>query len=197
MDWVSQEQLVRICLSLLATVCWVALPLLPALLIHRLLPGNSIEIQGPLNGLTVKAAGGIASYIVLLLVVGGAMQMNLFPIIQSLDDGSWQFQIPIVLRDKDANPMLMDGVQVSAVSTPHQNPDVEEYGMQGYRATLVTSKASDGHLPTITLVAHFPSGLVADSEPIDLDKLASSQKGLRDILVPLKPLRARNLPPSS
>ena len=41
---------------------WVALPLVPAILIYRYFPDTQVVASGPLAGLTVKASGAFAAY---------------------------------------------------------------------------------------------------------------------------------------
>lgn len=47
---------------------WISSPLLPAVLIYRLVPGNNVAVSGPLAGLTVKASGAFAAYLIIFLV---------------------------------------------------------------------------------------------------------------------------------
>jgi hypothetical protein len=191
MGGVSGEQLSQIALSFGAVSGWVLLPLVPAILIHRVLPKNTIEVNGPLQGLTVKATGGIASYLVLLLLVGAQMQSTVFSPIKALDDGTWHFNIPFIVQDGNAHPMLFEGgARLTAETTDHPNPDVRRSGFVGYTATFYAPRVSDGHLPTVTLVAHLSGGATASSQPIDLDALAAEAKsGQRDITAPMRPLR--------
>jgi len=48
---------------------WVLLPLVPAILMFRLVPGNAITLTGPLAGLTLNASGAIAAYFAVLAVI--------------------------------------------------------------------------------------------------------------------------------
>src|SRR5262249_15307069 len=48
---------------------WVAFPLLPAILIYRLFPNTQVAASGPLAGLTVKAGGAFAAYLIVFLIV--------------------------------------------------------------------------------------------------------------------------------
>lgn len=50
-------------------VLWVLLPLIPAVLIYRLFPGTYVAAEGPLAGLTVKAGGAFAAYLIVFVVV--------------------------------------------------------------------------------------------------------------------------------
>ena len=48
---------------------WVLLPLFPAVLIYRLFPSTQVAVSGPLAGLTVKASGAFAAYLVVFAAV--------------------------------------------------------------------------------------------------------------------------------
>ena len=56
---------VLIMLGILAV--WVLLPLIPAILMFRLVPGNAITLTGPLANLTLNASGAIAAYFAVLV----------------------------------------------------------------------------------------------------------------------------------
>jgi hypothetical protein len=57
-----------LCLVLLLTI-WVALPLLPAVLIYRLFPNAPLVVTGPLAGLTIKTGGAFAAYLLIFLLI--------------------------------------------------------------------------------------------------------------------------------
>jgi hypothetical protein len=51
-------------------ILWVILPLIPAVLIYRLFPNAAVSIKGILvQGLTIKAGGAFAAYLIVLLVI--------------------------------------------------------------------------------------------------------------------------------
>ena len=58
---------VLIMLGILAV--WVLLPLVPAILMFRLVPGNAITLTGPLANLTLNASGAIAAYFAVLVAI--------------------------------------------------------------------------------------------------------------------------------
>src|SRR5262249_1973110 len=68
----DQWDLVLIVLELLVLLgIWVALPLVPAILIYRYFPNTQVAASGPLAGLTVKASGAFAAYLVVFLLIFG------------------------------------------------------------------------------------------------------------------------------
>jgi hypothetical protein len=61
---------VIVVLSLLALLgVWVSLPLLPAVLIYKLFPATQVSAEGPLKGLTIKAGGAFAAYLIVFLLI--------------------------------------------------------------------------------------------------------------------------------
>ena len=61
---------VFLCLILLAAA-WVAIPLLPAILIYRIFPHEPFRAQGTLagTGLKINAGGAAGAYLVVLLII--------------------------------------------------------------------------------------------------------------------------------
>ena len=162
MGGASEPQMIQVALLFGAFILWLLLPLIPALLIHKLLPDNAIKVDGPLQGLKVNASGGIASYLLLVLLAGAFMQQRLLPPINRLDDGGWQFEIPFVVQDAAGNPMLFEsGARLSIDVQEAPNPVYRRGGMVGYEATLRATRMG-GKLPTVSLVGHLPSGLKAE-----------------------------------
>ena len=48
---------------------WVLLPLIPSILLFKIFPNNVVVVKGPLQGLTVKAGGAFAAYLLLFLLL--------------------------------------------------------------------------------------------------------------------------------
>lgn len=57
-----------ILLQVLVNAAWVLLPLVPAILTYLVAPKRPISAEGPLGGLTIKAGGAFAAYLIVLLV---------------------------------------------------------------------------------------------------------------------------------
>lgn len=57
-----------ILLAFILYVLYVLLPLLPAVLLYRLFPDTKVGLSGPLKGLTVKAGGAFAAYVITVLL---------------------------------------------------------------------------------------------------------------------------------
>jgi hypothetical protein len=50
-------------------LCWVLLPLIPAVLIYSLFPSTTVAVSGPFANLTVKASGAFAAYLIVFAAV--------------------------------------------------------------------------------------------------------------------------------
>jgi hypothetical protein len=54
--------------ALFLLLMWVALPLLPAVLIYWIFPDTKVSAQGPLASLTISASGAFAAYLIVFLI---------------------------------------------------------------------------------------------------------------------------------
>ena len=79
---------------------WVALPLVPAILIYRLFPDTQVAASGPLAGLTVKASGAFAAYLIVFLFIFALVS----PIRDAIGSGMrpfWEIHRRVKLVDQD------------------------------------------------------------------------------------------------
>lgn len=53
---------------MLLYLLWICGPLVPAVLIYRLFPDTKVRAEGPLAGLTLRAGGAFAAYLIVFLV---------------------------------------------------------------------------------------------------------------------------------
>lgn len=101
--------------TLLMSVC---IPLVPAVVIYRLFPDTKVGLSGPLQGLTVKAGGAFAAYIITLIVV--------FPFINKMYDTVggfakpyWTITAPIILYDVDGKQIKPpQGIPIEVLFVP-------------------------------------------------------------------------------
>jgi hypothetical protein len=57
---------IAVLLSFGLYLLYVLLPLIPAILIYRLFPDTKVAVSGPLAGLTMKASGAFAAYVIIV-----------------------------------------------------------------------------------------------------------------------------------
>ena len=55
-------------LSIILYLLYVLIPLMPSILIYKLFPKTRVSLSGPLKGLTMKATGAFAAYVIILLL---------------------------------------------------------------------------------------------------------------------------------
>ena len=48
---------------------WVLLPLIPAILLFKLLPNDKLTVNGPFNNFTVNASGGVGTYVLIFATI--------------------------------------------------------------------------------------------------------------------------------
>ena len=48
---------------------WVLLPLIPAILLFKLLPNDKLTVNGPFNNFTVNASGGVGAYVLIFATI--------------------------------------------------------------------------------------------------------------------------------
>jgi hypothetical protein len=125
---------------------WVALPLLPAILIYRLFPNTQVAASGPLAGLTVKASGAFAGYLIVFVFI--------FPLVNMTGDaiGSgvrpfWEITGEVKLIDQDQEIQNMALLEKMDLRT---KPQV--LGHSGEILSLKLPQDVRGKLPRVHVV---------------------------------------------
>jgi hypothetical protein len=83
---------------------WVLLPLVPAWLTYRITPDQTLGLSGPLQGLTLRASGAFAAYLVVLLLVALYGLPRGFDLLGSMQSPAWRIRGPILVQDHAGNP---------------------------------------------------------------------------------------------
>jgi hypothetical protein len=97
-------------MMLLVLAVWVLLPLAPAILMFRLVPGNAITLTGPLANLTLNASGAIAAYFAVFVFISffiGDMRGDIKK--RNEVKQSWQVVADIELVDATGNRIDLEG----------------------------------------------------------------------------------------
>jgi len=145
--------------SILVLALWVLLPLVPSTIIYKVFPDTQVVTSGPLSGLTVRASGAFAAYLIILLItmlpvrqVQGTIDAN--------SNGYWRVEIPLqVLKGPQREPVSVadDAVSVSVIPV--------EFGYSGGNAWTYV-KRSGPYFPTIRVsVSGIGYGSVNLSDP--------------------------------
>jgi|HubBroStandDraft_3_1064219.scaffolds.fasta_scaffold03694_3 hypothetical protein len=69
-------------------MCWVLLPLVPAILIYRLFPDTPLTLSGPLAGLTLKTGSAFGAYLIIFLLVIPRVQ-DAYAVTAQGQHGAW------------------------------------------------------------------------------------------------------------
>lgn len=81
---------------------WVCGPLIPAVMIYHLFPNTTVAANGPLSGLTVRATGAFAAYIIVFLITY-PLCLKLQDILGDLQRPVWTIKAKVIARDPEGN----------------------------------------------------------------------------------------------
>src|ERR1700690_2317258 len=84
-------------LSIMVFALWVLLPLAPSVLIYLIFPNTQVAASGPLAGLTIKASGAFAAYLIVLLVSALPVR-SIQGLIEGSSNGYWRVNVPVQYR---------------------------------------------------------------------------------------------------
>src|SRR5437868_5110492 len=99
-------------------VLWVVLPLIPSILIFLIFPTATITAQGPFAGLTVRATGAFAAYLVLFSAMAYPILQKVNENINSLQQRFWVVSGYIELLDAQGHAIRSrDYLKRSVIST--------------------------------------------------------------------------------
>jgi len=96
---------------LLAVLC----PLIPAVLIYKLFPDTKVSVSGPLSGLTLRAGGAFAAYVITFLLPISIM-LHFRDTVDSFVTPVWTVTGKLSLVDENGLPVtdpdLLNGVTI-------------------------------------------------------------------------------------
>lgn len=127
---------------------WVLLPLIPTLVLYLILPPGEVAISGPFKGLTIRATGTFAAYLIIFLAA--------FPLVQyqnasmgSLLHPSWEISGRIDIEDDKGNSLNGDiqNPTVPIDSVLHPDP----IQLMGDGRFVATVPEINGEIPEIEL----------------------------------------------
>lgn len=136
---------------------WVLLPLVPAILIFRLAPGNAITLTGPLANLTLNASGAIAAYFAVLVAIAlfiGDIKQRAIPIPRQY----WTVLGTIELEDTNGKPARFQhhANKIKVIT----NPEIYVIDNNTADLRIKVVEGEDG-LPSIKVdVDHFGLGVI-------------------------------------
>ncbi len=83
---------------------WVMGPLVPAVLIYKLFPDTSVSAEGPLAGLTVRATGAFAAYL-LTFLIAYPLNLKIHNVFGSQLKAVWKLEAELIATDDDGQPI--------------------------------------------------------------------------------------------
>jgi len=96
------KHIIAILLSFSLYALYVLLPLVPAILIYSIFPNTKVGISGPLSGLSMKAGGAFAAYVIVVLL-GTFLILKTHTMIGGIVNQTWSVKATIELRDSEDN----------------------------------------------------------------------------------------------
>lgn len=90
----------------LIVVIWIGLPLAPAWLTYRITPDQALGLRGPLQGMTLRATGSFAAYIVVALLLSVfTWPMGKFLVGKVAGNSMWVVTGRAALYDENGRPV--------------------------------------------------------------------------------------------
>jgi hypothetical protein len=96
------KHIIAVLLSFSLYALYVLLPLVPAILIYSIFPNTKVGISGPLGGLSMKAGGAFAAYVITVLL-GSFLIIKTHEIIGGSVSHTWSVKATIELHDNEDN----------------------------------------------------------------------------------------------
>ena len=124
---------------------WVLVPLMPAVLIYWLFPNNQVAVSGPFAGLSVKASGAFAAYLIIFAAAYVGLVGNARDTIGGLPKQFWVLKADVKLVHSDGSEIpwsqqLMSNISVQPVT----------YDFRNYTAK-VKVELQEGDFPVVIL----------------------------------------------
>ncbi|MCK5860329.1 MAG: hypothetical protein KAG72_13345 [Abyssibacter sp.] len=178
-------------LSALALVLFVALPLLPAILIYRIFPKTHVAASGSLGALTWNASGAFAAYFIVLTFIVLSPLNSLLGSISSFYSPSWTVEAEIHGYDSNSQPVVFDDVKVLLKPELHR--------VSSSRAVLRLPGLDRSEWPVVVFTTQGGAkdlnlASLADDE-IVIDHAKKHVTVLKPVVLRQHPLTARPYPP--
>ena len=114
---------------------WVLMPLVPAILIYRLFPNTSVAVSGPLAGLTVRAGGAFAAYLIVLTVIWN-WTSNAYELVGSSLHPAWTIRGKLHVVSKDGTPIEPPPGEFFQKICLHTDPNVNTFQYPTFTITV-------------------------------------------------------------
>ena len=128
---------------------WVLAPLVPAILIYKLFPATSVAVNGPLAGLTVRASGAFAGYLIVFAAT--------FPLIKNMENTFSGFQRSIWTIKAQIQMLDKNGVELTSIDNFSRVNVYTEPKPFSVNGNIVRMKIAEGDGEFPLLVVQAPS----------------------------------------
>jgi hypothetical protein len=160
-------------------VFWVLLPLIPAVLIYRLFPDTSVAISGPLAGLTVRATGAFAGYLIVLAIIH-SWTTYAYDFVGGSLHPAWTIQGRLNIVSKDGTPIRElpgDFFQKICLRT---DPNIYTFE---YPTFTITVPETPNGIPKIYLETAYGRSVPLELDDIDAASMNKFKKSMRIVKV--------------
>jgi hypothetical protein len=183
--------------QVLVNATWILIPLIPSILTYLIAPNRAMVVTGPLAGLTIKATGAFAAYVIVLLLAYPLINNQNKVFAQQLDHQyvdsaerrAWIVRGSVIVQDENANPAPTSdkvGIEVSL------NPDIINLN-QNTRDFEIIVPEIDQRIPRIRVrYPGFGEATINPGRP-DVGQMVTSDKIGRTITIN-SPLIIRRIP---
>ena len=142
------KHIIAVLLSFSLYALYVLLPLVPAVLIYSIFPNTKVGISGPLGGLSMKAGGAFAAYVITVLL-GSFLIIKTHDIIGGSVSHTWSVKATIELHDEEDKVITSQKAnELLAIMKVQTDP---EFVKVKHKMVKMELPAREDNMPTIYL----------------------------------------------
>lgn len=162
----------EVVLTILVLILALLMPLIPTVVIYWLFPKGNVTVSGPLKGLTLKAAGAFAAYIVIFLAVEPLVWATVSTI-KRMTAPTWHIQGALTVLDANGQPITNVDQALQGMKVTFSPPTFAAPGGQFW----VDVPETDHGIPAITIsVPGFQDKtLYLDGKQLRIDGVAQNE----------------------
>lgn len=166
---------------LTAVGVWIVatlLPLVPAIVIYKLFPDTKVAAQGPLSGLTLRASGAFAAYIVVFALTIH-LTYRVMGLVESNVAAVWNVRFKVDLVGPKGQ-RLQDNTLMDAMQISQQPQHIVVAGGSGWAKVAETERK----LPRLIFTVPLRGSTFVDlQERVDRDADVTVDKAKREIVI--------------
>jgi hypothetical protein len=158
---------------------WLLVPVVPAVLIYRLVPDNKVAVTGPFKGLTLNMSGAFAAYFVLCVAASFSWVDRAFVELGDLKRLAWTVKGSFQMVDKDGKVIHPgdDFVSRICVRTQPNTTDFRDTDEAGTFEFSVPER--ERKLPTLFVETTYNTRIQLKLDQVDPTQKTATIKMLR------------------